>query len=77
MVIPGDFDLTDQEVPAGFSNLLIECPVQGPGMVTIRESVIFTIESVSPYKYDPIFQAPCIFILEPLDVSARVLPCGN
>jgi hypothetical protein len=76
IVIPGDLVLTDREVPAGFSNLLIEYPVQGPGVVTIKESVIFTMESVSPYKYDPIFQAPCLFILEPLDVSARLLPCG-
>jgi hypothetical protein len=72
---PGVFDLRDAEVPSGFSVLSLERRVKGPGVVTIRESVIFQVNAISAYKYDPIFQAPCLFSLEPLGITARLLPC--
>ncbi len=74
-LLPGDIVLYDSELPAGFSRLEIKKRVRGPGLITIRESVIFRVNSVSSYKYDPIFQAVCLFSLEPLSVSTRVLPC--
>jgi hypothetical protein len=76
-LLPGDFELSDAEVPAGFSTLTLERNIQGPGVVTVRESVIFKVNSLSAYKYDPIFQAVCLFSLEPLGISARLLPCGE
>jgi hypothetical protein len=33
------------------------------------------VNAISAYKYDPIFQAPCLFSLEPLGITARLLPC--
>ena len=72
---PGEFDIQDPGVPAGFSTLDQERRIRGPGVVTVRESVIFRMDAVSAYKYAPIFQAPCLFSLEPLSVSARLLPC--
>jgi hypothetical protein len=76
-VLPGDMEMTDTKIPAGFSNLELEKTIRGPGTVTIRESVIFRVHSVSAYKYDPIFQAACLFSLEPLGISTRLLPCGD
>ena len=73
--MPGDLDWIDQEVPAGVSSLSLERKIRGPGMVTVRESVVFRISAISAYKYDPIFQAPCLFSLEPLNISSRWLPC--
>jgi hypothetical protein len=76
-LLPGNIVLSDPEIPAGFSTLTLERRIKGPGVVTVRESVIFRVHAVSAYKYDPIFQAACLFSLEPLGVSARVLPCEN
>lgn len=76
-ILPGDLDWIDLEVPAGVSSLDLEKKIMGPGKVIVRESVIFRITTVSAYKYDPIFQAPCLFSLEPLNISARWLPCEN
>jgi hypothetical protein len=72
---PGEFDLLDSRVPAGFSRLDLERWIRGPGVVSVRESVIFRLDAVSAYKYAPIFQAPCLFSLEPLSISTRLLPC--
>ena len=72
---PGEFDLHDSEIPAGFSTLMLVGKIKGPGVVTIRESVVFEVSTLSTYKYEPIFQAPCLFSLEPLGISARLLPC--
>ena len=74
-LMPGELELIDAEVPAGFSTLVLDRKIRGPGTVTVRESVIFRINSISAYKYDPIFQATCLFSLEPLSVSAKLLPC--
>ena len=72
---PGEFEIHDTEIPAGFSTLSIERKIRGPGVITIRESVVFQVKAISAYKYDPIFQAPCLFSFEPLSVSTRLLPC--
>lgn len=69
------FLLSDADVPAGYSVLGMNKRVRGPGQVTIRESVIFRVNSVSAFKYDPIFQAVCLFSLEALSISAHLLPC--
>lgn len=74
-VLPGDFKLYDSEVPSGSSLLNLEQEIRGPGVVTIRESIIFEVSAISSFKYEPIFQAACLFSLEPLSISARVLPC--
>ena len=76
-ILPGNMDWIDQEVPAGVSSLILEKKIRGPGKVTVRESVVFRIKAVSAYKYDPIFQAPCLFSLEPLSISSRWLPCED
>ena len=72
---PGDFDLHDPEIPSGFSTLMLMGKIRGPGVVTIQETVVFEVSTLSAYKYAPIFQAPCLFSLEPLGISARLLPC--
>lgn len=72
---PGNIELKDSDLPAGISILEISRKVRGPGTVTVRESVVFKVHSVSAFKYDPIFQADCLFLLDPLSVSARLLPC--
>lgn len=72
---PGNIELMDSDLPAGISILEISRKVRGPGTVTVRESVVFKVHSVSAFKYDPIFQADCLFLLDPLSVSARLLPC--
>jgi hypothetical protein len=74
-LLRGDLVLYDSELPAGLSKLVIMKRIKGPGLVRIRESVIFRVNSVSSYKYDPIFQAACLFSLEPLSVTTRLLPC--
>jgi hypothetical protein len=74
-LVPGDFKLTDTEIPAGQSRLSLRRRVRGPGIVTVRESVIFRVEAISAYRYDPIFQVACLFSLDPLGISTRLLPC--
>jgi hypothetical protein len=74
-LLPGEMKMTDSEIPAGFSTLDLDKEIRGPGQVIIRESVIFRVTSVSAYRYDPIFQAVCLFGLEPLGISTRLLPC--
>jgi hypothetical protein len=76
-LLPGALELVDNRIPAGFSNLERELTLRGPGKVVIRESVVFDMRTVSPYKYDPIFQVACLFSLEPLCISAWLLPCGE
>ena len=68
-------DLHGEEVPVGTSNILLTRKLKGPGVITIRESVIFQVEALSSYKYEPIFQAVSLFNLEPLSISAKLLPC--
>ncbi|MCP4312109.1 MAG: hypothetical protein GY790_12660 [Bacteroidetes bacterium] len=72
---PGTIELTDSEIPAGISSLVIKRKVRGPGVISVRESVVFNVNSVSAFKYDPIFQADCHFSLDPLEISTRLLPC--
>jgi len=74
-VIPGEVEMTDMHIPAGFSRLEMIREVRGPATVVIRESVIFRVETVSAFRYDPIFQAVCLFSLDPLAISTRILPC--
>lgn len=76
-VISGEVEMTDNRIPAGFSMLEMVREVRGPATLVIRESVIFRVETVSAYKYDPIFQAVCLFSLDPLAVSTRYLPCAD
>ncbi len=71
----GTIEMIDSEMPAGISTLLLKRKVRGPGTIRVRESVVFHVNSVSAYKYDPIFQADCLFSLDPLGISTRVLPC--
>lgn len=74
-LLPGEIELIDSELPAGISTLEIKRRVRGPGTITVRESVVFNVSSVSAFKYDPIFQADCLFLLDPLGISSRLLPC--
>lgn len=75
-VCTGDcHDLHGEDVPAGYSGLAMTREFRGPGTITIRESVLFKINALSAYKYEPIFQAPCLFSFEPLSISAKILPC--
>jgi hypothetical protein len=74
-VSPGEFEIQDTKIPAGFSTLSIDRKIRGPGVIIIRESVVFQVNAISAYKYDPIFQAPCLFSFEPLGISTRLLPC--
>lgn len=71
----GDIKMLDADLPAGISILELKRKVRGPGSITVRESVVFKVNSVSAFKYDPIFQADCLFLLDPLSVSTRLLPC--
>lgn len=68
-------DLYGEEIPVGTSNILLSRKLKGPGVIAIRESVIFEVESLSSYKYEPIFQAVSLFNFEPLSISAKLLPC--
>lgn len=68
-------DLHGEEIPVGTSTLLLSRKLRGPGVIAIRESVIFQMDALSAYKYEPIFQAACLFNLEPLSISAKLLPC--
>ena len=74
---PNGIEVLDAEIPAGNSVLLLKRRVRGPGTITIRESVVFRVSALSSFKYDPLFQAPCLFSFEPLQVSARILPCED
>lgn len=74
-LIPGDIELSDAELPAGISSLSIKRKVRGPGTITVRESLVFNVSSISAFKYDPIFQANCFFMLDPLGITSRLLPC--
>jgi len=76
-LVPGDIEMTDTEIPSGYSEIELEEEYRGPGTLTIRESVIFRVSSVSAFKYDPIFQAVCLFSLEPLAITTRLLPCTD
>lgn len=71
----GECNMQEEEIPGGNSTITMTRKVRGPGTVTIRESVIFHVNALSAFKYDPIFQAVCLFNLEPLSVSAKLLPC--
>jgi len=68
-------DLKGGDLPVGSSSLVLTRKVKGPGVITIRESVIFRMEAISSYKYEPIFQAESLFSLEPLSISTKLLPC--
>lgn len=70
-------EMSDAEIPAGYSQLKLIKKVQGPGTLSIRESVIFRVNSVSAFKYDPIFQAVCLFNFEALGICTHLLPCEN
>lgn len=74
-VCSGDCYLQNETTPIGTSTISLSRKVRGPGVVTIRESVIFQVEALSSYKYEPIFQAICLFNLEPLSISTKLLPC--
>jgi hypothetical protein len=74
---PGEIEITDFEIPSGYSEIELEEEYKGPGILVIRESVIFRVSSVSAYKYDPIFQAVCLFSMEPLAITTRLLPCAG
>jgi len=76
-IVSNEIALNDRNVPSGISTMYKSMDLAGPGTVVIRESVIFEINSLSAFKYDPIFQAACLFSLEPLSVSAKLLPCGK
>jgi hypothetical protein len=76
-IISNEISLNDRNIPSGISTMYKSMDLAGPGTVVIRESVIFDINSLSAYKYDPIFQAACLFSLEPVSVSAKLLPCGK
>ena len=75
VVIPAGIEPHNDTIPGGYSIISQNVKVRGPGVVTIRESVIFRVEALSAYKYDPIFQTICLFNLEPLHISAKLLPC--
>lgn len=72
---PGSVEMIDSELPAGISKIDIRRKIRGPGTIKIRESVIFNVNSISAFKYDPIFQADCLFTLDPLGITTRELPC--
>jgi len=74
-VCSGDCYLQNEATPIGTSTISLSQKIRGPGVVIIRESVIFRVEALSSYKYEPIFQAICLFNLEPLSISAKLLPC--
>lgn len=74
-VCNGSFKLQNEEIPSGNSTIFLSRKIRGPGAVIVRESVIFHVDALSSYKYEPIFQAVCQFNLEPLSVSAKLLPC--
>ena len=71
-----DLEMRDHQIPSGISGLTHVMDLKGPGRIVVRESVSFEILTNSGYKYDPIFQAACLFSLEPLSVTAKLLPCG-
>ena len=71
----GECNMQEEAIPGGNSSISLSQKLRGPGVVTIRESVIFHVNALSAYKYEPIFQAICLFNMEPLSVSAKLLPC--
>jgi len=71
----GECNMQEEEIPGGLSTNTLVREIKGPGVITISESVIFHVDALSSFKYDPIFQAVCLFNLEPLSVSAKLLPC--
>jgi hypothetical protein len=71
----GECNMQEEDIPGGPSSNRLTREIRGPGVITIRESVIFHVDALSAYKYDPIFQAVCLFNLEPLSISAKLLPC--
>lgn len=73
----GECNIQDEEIPGGHSDIILKREIRGPGVVTVEESVIFHIEALSAYKYEPIFQAVSLFNLEPLSISAKLLPCAK
>ena len=75
VVAAHDIELQNDTIPGGNSIINHKVRARGPGVITIRESVLFDVEALSAYKYDPIFQMICIFNLEPLHISAKLLPC--
>lgn len=71
----GECNMQEEEIPGGHSSISLTREIRGPGVITVRESVIFHVNALSAFKYEPIFQAICLFNLEPLSVSAKLLPC--
>ena len=71
----GECHMQEEEIPGGNSSVCLDREIKGPGLLVIEESVIFRLEALSAYKYEPIFQANSFFNLEPLSVSAKLLPC--
>lgn len=76
-LVAEEFELQDEQIPSGVSTIRFTRKVRGPGVITLRESVLFRITSLSSYKFDPIFQAKCLFLLQPLSVTTRLLPCED
>jgi len=72
---PGSVEMIDADLPAGISMLNMKRKVRGPGTIKVRESVVFEVSSISAFKYDPIFQADCLFSLDPLGITTREHPC--
>jgi hypothetical protein len=71
----GECNMQDEEIPGGHSSINLDRKIKGPGVLVIEESVIFHVEALSAYKYEPIFQAISFFNFEPLSISAKLLPC--
>ena len=76
-ITTGNFDLQETDIPGGNSTILFSREMKGPGVIEIEESVIFRVRSLSWNKYETIFQAICLFNLEPLSISAKLLPCED
>jgi hypothetical protein len=71
----GKCNTEDEKIPGGHSSIYLDREVRGPGVLVFKESVIFRIEALSAYKYEPSFQAVSFFNLEPLSISVKLLPC--
>jgi hypothetical protein len=71
----GKCNTLDEKIPGGHSSIYLNKEVRGPGVLVIKESVIFKMETLSAYNYGPSLQAVSFFNLEPLSISVKLLPC--
>jgi len=71
----GNCNTQDENIPGGHSSVYVNREVRGPGVLVIEESVIFQMEALSSFKFQPSFQAVSFFNLEPLSISVKLLPC--